>query len=171
MRTLLRAVVMLAVLVVAPMLWIYRGPLPGPAQHAVDQALAEVRGWWVGGATPATGGHAAAGLSSGVGAAVAPELPVAPLAQRSASTPEEELARRVEPLLVQLRQQGASEYALESWGLAGQLFRFTCMLPMANNPNHVRQFEAIAEDPGVAVEQVLAEASQWRLARSPGLLR
>ena len=48
MQTLLRAVVMLTVLVAAPMLWIYRGPLPGPAQQVVDEMLADARGWWTG---------------------------------------------------------------------------------------------------------------------------
>lgn len=171
MRTLLRAAVMLAVLVAAPILWIYRGPLPGPAQQAVDEALAGVRDWWTARPLPASHEQTAAPLQEAVAKAMAPVDAVAFSTPASPSTPDDELARRMEPLLVQLRRQGASEYALESWGLAGQLFRFTCLLPMANNPDHVQQFEAIAEDPSEAVEQVLREASQWRLVRSSQLLR
>ena len=70
----------------------------------------------------------------------------------------------LEPMLAQLRQLGAAEYALESWGSSGQFFRFRCALPLGDSDDHTRHFEAISADPRTSVEQVLEEASRWRLA-------
>ena len=77
------------------------------------------------------------------------------------------LAERVEPLLTQLRQFGVAEYALERWGGDGKLYRFHCEMPIAGG-SLTQQFEAVAANPEASVEQVLAEVSEWRLARQAG---
>ncbi|BBO36523.1 hypothetical protein [Lacipirellula parvula] len=90
-----------------------------------------------------------------------------PPVEAPAPAPPTTLAERVEPLLVQLRQLGVAEYALERWGGEGKLYRFHCEMPISGG-SLTQQFEAVTADPEASVEQVVTEVSQWRVARQAG---
>ena len=189
MATLFRAAVMLSVFVGLPGAWIYYGPLPTGAQRVVDRFVAiakEATGWKETEAKPQpTWDFTKSAPIVGEGVAVGAEglnpparygeTPAAPLQIGSAlPLPEpapakapSTLAERVEPLLTQLRQYGVAEYALERWGGDGKLYRFHCEMPIAGG-SLTQQFEAVAANPEASVEQVVAEVSQWRIARQAG---
>jgi len=184
MATLVRAVVMLSVLVGLPAAWIYYGPLPPQAQRVVDRFVAAVRdaaGWDEAASRKASSaaevsyqpsapnfapseanGRVAAGdESKAARPAAAPALIPPPAAT---------FAERVEPLLAKLRQLGVAEYALERWGDGGTLYRFHCEMPLGESDEFTQQFEAVAVDPQLSVEQVVAQVSQWQLThRSAGM--
>jgi hypothetical protein len=191
MATLFRGAVMLSVLVGLPGAWIYYGPLPTGAQRVVDRFVAiakEATGWkeaevkpaptWdftksapivgeglgenPGGMNPPARYAEAPAASFEIGSALPLPLPE-PVPAKAPST----LAERVEPLLTQLRQYGVAEYALERWGGDGKLYRFHCEMPIGGG-SLTQQFEAVAANPEASVEQVVAEVSQWRLARQAG---
>jgi len=194
MATLFRAAVMLSVFVGLPGAWIYYGPLPTGAQRVVDRFVAiakEATGWKETEAKPApTWDFTKSAPIPGEGLAVDPggmnppardegtrygEAATAPL-QIGLALPLPEappakapstLAERVEPLLTQLRQFGVAEYALERWGGDGKLYRFHCEMPIGGG-SLTQQFEAVAANPEASVEQVVAEVSQWRIARQAG---
>jgi hypothetical protein len=193
MATLFRAAVMLSVLVGLPGAWIYYGPLPTGAQRVVDRFVAiakEATGWKETEAKPAptwdfTKSAPIDGERSGLdsGGAIedrgvtpparyaeAPPLQIGsalPLPEPTPAKAPSTLAERVEPLLTQLRQYGVAEYALERWGGDGKLYRFHCEMPIGGG-SLTQQFEAVAANPEASVEQVVAEVSQWRLARQAG---
>jgi hypothetical protein len=169
---------MLATFVGLPAAWIYCGPLPTDAQRVVDRLVERVKlrlGWhrstpptsWLSSrqelgaargplpkpSTVSLAGVQAAGPPAGSQEIVAPQVQQSPARQDP-----------LEPLLAQLRQLGAAEYALESWGSSGQFFRFRCALTLGDSDDHTRHFEAISADPRTSVEQVLEEASRWRTA-------
>ncbi len=165
MTTAMRAAIMLAVLVGLPAAWVYYGPLPPPAQRAVDRVVAvakEAVGWekFVAGTQPLTPAHAPPAtaiwrgpMAGGAAAASAP---------RPASDPQGQLAARVEPLVSQLRAWGAAAYQLEAWGSDGRLFRFSCDMPLGGGLAATQQFEAVAADPQGAIARVVAEVQSWR---------
>ena len=62
-------------------------------------------------------------------------------------TAQKSLAVRLEPLLAQLRELGAAEYALEPWGAGRQMYRFRCEMPLGTSEQAVEQFEAMARRP------------------------
>lgn len=189
MATLFRAAVMLSVLVGLPGAWIYYGPLPTGAQRVVDRFVAiakEATGWKETEAKPAptwdftkSAPIVGEGVSENSGGMNPParyrEAPAASFEIGSAlPSPEpapakapSTLAERVEPLLTQLRQYGVAEYALERWGGDGKLYRFHCEMPIGGG-SLTQQFEAVAANPEASVEQVVAEVSQWRVARQAG---
>ena len=180
MATLFRAAVMMSVLVGLPGAWIYYGPLPSSAQRVVDRFVTiakEATGWKSAepAAKPAwdfTKSEPIVGQTAGMNPAAhqeqAPGFGSAlPPAEAPAPAPPTTLAERVEPLLVQLRQLGVAEYALERWGGEGKLYRFHCEMPISGG-SLTQQFEAVTGDPEASVEQVVTEVSQWRLARQAG---
>jgi hypothetical protein len=61
-----------------------------------------------------------------------------------------------------LKKLGVAQYALEKWG-AG--YRFKCSVPLGDNPDFARQFEAIDADPVASVRQVVGEVTSWQNAR------
>jgi hypothetical protein len=161
MVTAIRAAIMLTVLVGLPAAWVYYGPLPHGAQRVVDRFLAAAReavGWDVSDAPPAT-----ATVSTPIANTPDPQFTALPAPAPAPSQPT--LAQQMEPLLVQLRQLGVAEYALEPWGQGGRLFRFHCEMPLAADGAATEQFEAIAADPQASVEQVVADVSSWHAAR------
>jgi hypothetical protein len=164
MVTAIRAAIMLTVLVGLPAAWVYYGPLPDGAQRVVDRFFAAAReavGWDASEAMPAQ-------AATPIAASTAPQF-AAPPSTAPAPTPSQPpLARQMEPLLVQLRQLGVAEYALEPWGADGGLYRFHCEMPLAAGAQATEQFEAIAADPHATVEQVVAEVSSWHAARRAG---
>jgi hypothetical protein len=187
MATLFRATVMLSVLVGLPGAWIYYGPLPTGAQRVVDRFVAiakETTGWKEAEAKPAPTwdftksapivaeglGENSGGMNLPARYVDAPPLQFGsalPLPEPTPATVPSTLAERVEPLLTQLRQFGVAEYALERWGGDGKLYRFHCEMPIGGG-SLTQQFEAVAANPEASVEQVVAEVSQWRLARQAG---
>ena len=166
MATFCRALVMLSVLVGLPAAWIYYGPLPPQAQRVVDRVVSTAKGavgWDKQAARPA---------EPQTQTGEAPSAPIAapPVAPPLTATPKPPtFAERVEPLLAELRQLGVAEYALERWGDSGKLYRFRCEMPLRASAQLTQQFEAVAADPQLSVEQVVAEVSQWQLTQRVGL--
>ena len=168
MVTAIRAAIMLTVLVGLPAAWVYYGPLPDGTQRVVDRFFAAAReavGW---DASDAPFAQPAMPAVASTGPQFTPQPIIAP-----APTPSQPaLAQQMEPLLVQLRQLGVAEYALEPWGADGNLYRFHCEMPFATGAQATEQFEAIAANPHATVEQVVAEVSSWHAARlAGGILR
>jgi hypothetical protein len=169
---------MLSTLVGLPAAWIYYGPLPPQAQQVANRLVSvakEALGWdgraeevepgetWVhAAATPA--GRASEASSSGAPQPAAPAQARGPVVEPKPLS----FAERVEPLLARLRQFGVAEYALERWGNDGDLYRFRCEMPLSPHVELTQQFEAVAADPQLSVEQVVAEVATWRLAQRGG---
>jgi len=61
-----------------------------------------------------------------------------------------------------LREYGATYYLLETWGNAGELYRFHCRMAVANNGAYSRHFEATDRDALKAMSDVLAQVEAWR---------
>ncbi|MBA3480752.1 MAG: hypothetical protein H0T51_02960 [Pirellulales bacterium] len=182
MATFFRALVMLSVLVGLPAAWIYYGPLPPEGQRVVDRVVSaakEAVGWNtppppllidsadVNYQPPAPAWSTGAPIAA---PPVAPPLVTPVVATEPAPARSHSFQEQVEPLLAQLRQFGVIEYALERWGDGGKLYRFRCEMPLGASEEFTQQFEAVAADPQVSVEQVVAEVSQWQLThRSAGM--
>jgi hypothetical protein len=64
-----------------------------------------------------------------------------------------------------LRELGAVEYRLETWGEQGELFRFQCRMPAGDGSPAQRHFEATDRDPSLAVISVVREVERWRQMR------
>lgn len=189
MATLFRAAVMLSVLVGLPGAWIYYGPLPTGAQRVVDRFVAiakEATGWKEAEAKPqptwdftksapiapesAVGTENTRGMTPPALMAEAPPVQIGgalPLPEAPPELPPSTLKERLKPLLQQLEQYGVAGYEMHRWGSDGNLYRFQCEMPLAGG-SLTQQFEAVAANPEASVEQVLAEVSQWRLARQAG---
>ena len=160
-----RAIVMLAVLVGLPAVWIYYGPLPESAQQVVDRLVALAR--------------EASGMQQSEVAVTPAKVPAIKAVQSfssperrtepsaapiTATGPPASLETQLEPLLRRLRSLGTTEYTLEPWGFGGQFFRFRCEVPVADDQKMTRQFEAVSESPQASVQQVLGEVKQWQVA-------
>lgn len=171
MRTAVRAMIMLTVLVGLPSAWVYYGPLPESAQRVVDRFVATAK--------EALGSNEPASYQLADGkdvdympaslAAAAPFQQPSPLAASEPPvtdvTPTPMTANPIEPLLERLRELGVVEYALERWGSTGELYRFHCEMPLGPAEGLTQQFEAVAADPRASVEQVVTEVASWHMAR------
>jgi hypothetical protein len=169
MTTAMRAGIMLTVLVGLPAAWVYYGPLPPHAQQAVDRVVAaakEAVDWDKLTArreperipqrrAPSTATPIAHVSAQASPSAEAPALIAEAAAPRS-------LADRLAPLRAQLHEWGVAEYQLDLWGDRGELYRFSCEMPLAPGSPATEQFEAVAADPQAAVEEVVAEVWRWR---------
>ncbi len=51
---------------------------------------------------------------------------------------------------------------LEKWGEEGALYRFECRVAIATNADYSRHFEATAEQPISAMNNVLGQVETWR---------
>jgi len=165
MTVFLRAVVMIVVLVGLPAAWVYYGPLPQGAQRVVDRVVSVAKsaiGW-------EQQAEVVDDLKSAprFDVASAPP-PLTPIEDNPAVDTTRALSQQAEPLLAQLRTLGAAEYTLEKWGNNGQLYRFCCAMPLAQNDEYTRQFEAVADDPLASIEQVVGEVASWQIARHGG---
>jgi hypothetical protein len=170
---------MLSVLVGLPAAWIYYGPLPPEGQRVVDRVVSAAKdavGWNKSETESSEAGAKAAEAPAWSIDAPVAAPPIAPPLVTPVVATEPTAARRpsfqeqVEPLLAQLRHFGVIEYALERWGDGGKLYRFRCEMPLVASDQFTQQFEAVAADPQVSVEQVVAEVSQWHLThRSAGM--
>ena len=65
-------------------------------------------------------------------------------------------------MLRQLRQLGASYYALETWGAEGRYFRFQARIAADNGAGYLRHFEAIDPSAEQAVASVLSQVERWQ---------
>lgn len=182
----LRAAVMLLTLIGLPAAWVYYGPLPTGAQRVVNRFVEVARqavGWeeQQAGATQQWNLKAAPRFDDIL--PTAPDyVPVTqaghteePITLASASLPTNEkseipassdLATQCEPELSVLRSLGAANYALEHWGDDGTMYRFRCAIPLGEDINFTRHFEAVAAEPRTAIQQVVGEVSAWQNARN-----
>jgi len=162
----MRAIVMLLILVGLPAAWVYYGPLPPRAQSVADRVIEltqDALGWERSEPDEAT--ISAPRYNTDISAAPLFE-PTADVAiENSKSSVASRLIEQVEPLLVRLRGLGVSQYSLEKWGNAGQMYRFCCDMPLAQSDEVTRQFEAVSQSPQASIEQVVAEVALWQTAR------
>jgi hypothetical protein len=71
-------------------------------------------------------------------------------------------SNRMPMLLARLERLGAVDPQLAAWGSSGNLYRFCCRAVPAGSPRYARHFEAVAEKPLAAVEQVVSKVEAWR---------
>jgi len=71
-------------------------------------------------------------------------------------TPESQEIQR------QLREWGASYYALETWGAQGDFYRFQARMAAGGGAGYVRHFDAIDRDALGAMASVLDQVKRWR---------
>ena len=182
MAVMFRAVVMLVTLVGLPTAWVYYGPLPQGAQQVVDrfvEVAQDALGWKkslpantaIGEKTapryddvlPTPTARPAVSRATFQGNAEPVQLasatgsmptPPAPITQDN----QGEMAMH----LSLLKSLGVAQYSLEKWG---QGYRFKCALPIGDNPDFTRQFEAIDADPLATVRQVVGEVTSMQNAR------
>ncbi len=142
-KTLYRAVVMLATLAIVGMGWSLYGPSNEQLQPLLQQAAAMADRWL------GSGEDASEGSPSVV------ELPV--LSQVVPLEPDS-----LETRFAQLKQRGAEDLKLEPWGASGALYRFSCQAASADQSLFRRHFESVAAEPLAAVEQVVFEIDAWQ---------
>jgi len=63
---------------------------------------------------------------------------------------------------LRLRSLGATKYTLETWGPDNNRYRFACKMAIAGNPNANRLFQAVEDDPWMAMQSVLHQVEEWR---------
>jgi hypothetical protein len=98
--------------------------------------------------------------------------PMFPLASAAVATPptstdlgtEQSADDRLKSLMHRLEKIGGTEPRLAAWGSSGQLYRFCCRATLNNASPITRHFEAVAAEPLVAVEDVVAKVEAWRAA-------
>jgi hypothetical protein len=66
-----------------------------------------------------------------------------------------------------LRELGATYYLLETWGNAGQMYRFHCKVSLAANASQSQNFDATDADPLRAMHKVREQVEQYRLGSAP----
>ncbi len=76
----------------------------------------------------------------------------------------------VASLLAKLHEIGAADAQVGPWGASGQFYRCCCQAKLAESSPMARHFEAVAEEPIAAVEQVVAKVEAWR-TQQQSLLR
>lgn len=182
MAVFFRALVMLVTLVGLPAAWVYYGPLPNGAQRVVDRFV-EVAQNALGWKRPATVDsldaqktpvrfnetlptpRERAVVSQAKYEGLRPPVQLTGATQdlpATDSTAPSAPQGEMEMHLSLLKKLGVAQYALEKWG-AG--YRFKCAVPLGDNPDFTRQFEAIDADPLATVRQVVGEVSSWQNAR------
>jgi hypothetical protein len=63
---------------------------------------------------------------------------------------------------LRLRSLGATYFKLETWGQDNSQYRFACKMEIAGNPNANRLFQAVKDDPWLAMNSVLQQVEDWR---------
>lgn len=66
----------------------------------------------------------------------------------------------------ELQHLGAVEYALEKWGDSENLYRFHCLVAARGTHTYRRHFEAVDENGGRAIEEVVQQVRSWHEALS-----
>jgi hypothetical protein len=88
------------------------------------------------------------------------------------STPDDapggiaEVADDLPARFARLTAMGVSDQRLTTWGSSGRLYRFCCRAKLSDSSFHTRHFEAVAEQPAGAVEQVVVQVEAWRKAQA-----
>jgi hypothetical protein len=90
--------------------------------------------------------------------------PITPISALSADTSQHD-PNGLQGLFAQLEKLGARDPKLDRWGASGQLYRFCCQAAWGESAQFYRHFESIAEEPTIAVQQVLAQVDAWRTAQ------
>jgi len=85
-----------------------------------------------------------------------------PTPQGPGGSPQAQQPDRFSWIEKRLRDYGATYYRLETWGDAGEFYRFHCKMAVGNNPNYTQQFEATDGDALRAMTQVLEQVEAWR---------
>jgi hypothetical protein len=94
----------------------------------------------------------------------APITPISPTAISPPAGPTD----RLPGLMSRLQKLGAADTNLARWGSDGHMYRFSCRAPLASAPAMTQHFESVADQPTVAVEQVLAKVEAWQVAQRDG---
>jgi hypothetical protein len=94
------------------------------------------------------------------------DLAPSTMAPPAATTEQQHVAE----LIAQLQQLGAPDAQVVQWGSSGRLFRCSCKAKLAEASPLARHFEAVANAPTEALEQVVAKVEAWR-TQQQGLLR
>jgi hypothetical protein len=190
MQTIYRAIIMVAVGVVAVKAWHLYGPTNEQVKSTLTQVVETVQSAINSRQTPSANAPpdprlsappiAAAPQATPPPASAAPAEPPRLLPQATPPAaaniePQNALGAGCDPvpqLLSRLQSLGATNTNLAPWGGNGSLYRFTCRAPLASAPAMTQHFESIAAEPAAAVEQVLAKVEAWRVAqRDGGILR
>jgi hypothetical protein len=74
----------------------------------------------------------------------------------------DEAQNGVDSLLAKLQEIGAADAQVGPWGASGQFYRCCCQAKLAETSPMARHFEAVANEPVAAVEQVVAKVEAWR---------
>jgi hypothetical protein len=61
-----------------------------------------------------------------------------------------------------LRELGAANYRLETWGAQNEQYRFECRMSIGGNIGVTQHFEAVEDDPLRAMENVLRQVDDWQ---------
>lgn len=113
-----------------------------------------------------------AGVVPSTAAPQAPAPPITPVTETAPPAAATAGDDRVHALLSRLQQLGTADPKVAAWGSSGHLFRCCCQAPLASSPAVTQHFEAVAAEPALAVQQVVAQVEAWQTARrNDGLLR
>jgi hypothetical protein len=190
LRTFYRLIVMVAAGVIVVKGWQLYGPSTESVKAFTVIALEKAQAAWnssQGESLPATlaedprprvasldtGGQGNSGTTAppfvaAGGTPTAPELgPTtdAATASASAASPVDPDSERMSQLLARLDQMGCAQPQLAAWGSSGTLHRFSCRARLGDSPAVAQHFEAVADKPVEAVEQVVAHVEAWRERR------
>lgn len=97
-------------------------------------------------------------------AGLSEETAAPPVEQTAQLDPARSPAVQADPFQAmqhRLRELGATYYLLETWGPAGEMYRFHCRMAIDAQGLATRHFEATADDPLVAMGRVLGEIEPW----------
>ena len=113
---------------------------------------------------PADGQAQAARFDTPAGARGAVVTPLSGAAPARDPRVENEGFQQIER---RLRELGATYYLLETWGNAGQTYRFHCKVSVAGHPNQTRHFDGTDNEPLRAMRKVLEQVEQYRAGTLP----
>lgn len=125
---------------------------PGAISSATDRAGAEV--------SPRAEPSGPAASAASQNPLPVPAGQAAPRDPRTASEDFQQIEHR-------LRELGATYYLLETWGNAGQMYRFHCKVSVAANPSQIQHFDATDSDPLRAMRKVQEQVEQYRASNVP----
>ncbi|MCI0333643.1 MAG: hypothetical protein L0228_10525 [Planctomycetes bacterium] len=191
LRTVYRAIVMIATGVIVVKGWQLYGPSTEQVKTIAVTAMEKVQASWnesqqgtTDAASPAGDPRAAAPpLVAEQSSAVVDPEPISaapklvPLVNAGENTPygageavltaPAPLAPALEadglaPLLTRLQAMGGADAQVAPWGSSGQLYRCCCRAKLSETSVLARHFEAVASEPVAAVEQVVAKVEAWR---------
>ena len=191
MTTVYRAMVMIAAGAIVVMGWRHYGPSTEQVKTFAVAAMDKARAALTESQSPATTPPApladprtmAPPLVAGPSPVVPDSTPFAPTAPQLVPSPNtgvnppsetgdanlathepsaDEARDGVALLLAKLQEIGAADAQVGPWGASGQFYRCCCQAKLAESSPMARHFEAVANEPIAAVEQVVAKVEAWR---------